>query len=618
MDQLKELLAKLGKHGFWIACGLVTVISLAVWWMATGSLVAQYEQEASNLDSAVSAISGIRSNMPTHPNEASHSLMEELVAEQQEEVLEAWRMQYEDQQEILVWPQRLGQEFIKEFAPLVPIEVSFQEFPVPADMEKETTLRERYRDYIKDVMEPLAKKAGAEWKADFDASSNAMGNYEGGAGGGYGSEMGGYGGDPSGYGSAAGARGGMPQKKPPLVEWSKQSQEALLSDLFPWRGKIPSTLEVLYSQENLWVLDQLLQIVADTNGDVSQRFQAKIRAIEAIGIGRSATRAAGVISPVGGAGGAGGGAGMYGGAYGGDMEYDAEIDYGMDGMGGEGGMGGYGGGGYGAEPPQRDPAEGRYVNNEYETIEASRVRSAMVSNSPEDANLAVAKRIPVKLRLKMDQRTIPKLLAICGNASLMVEVRQIRIDPAGGGGAAGGGGMGGGYGGGGYGGGGDGGYGSEMGGYGEMESYGAGSESSGYGGSFAGSASRDQGQKFPMDMSVEVYGIIYLFNPPTAERLGIEQVTDETVIDGKSMAEEAVDEGVRAAPIGDVVNPPVDPAIQQPTDPSDAGGDGGDNGGTPAAPTPETAPTAPDATDPASAPSAPGPQQPPAVDPTAP
>jgi hypothetical protein len=319
MDQLKELLAKLGKHGFWIGCGLVTVIALGVWWMATGNLVAAYEEEATKLDSATSAISSIRSQMPTHPNDASHEVMDKLVSEQEEEVLEAWRMQYRDQQAILDWPEReLGTVFVQEFAPLVPIERNFQEYPVPEDQEKETTLRERYRDYIKNVMDPLAEKVGAEWKADFNAAGNAMGGMGGSGMEGYGMTGGeggsGYGSGVEGYGAAGGAGSGLPglggnplgpQKKPPLVEWSVQSQEALLSDLFPWRGRVPSTLQVLYSQENLWVLDQLLQIIADTNGDVSQRFQAKIHEIEAIGIGRSASRAAGVISPVGGATGGG-------------------------------------------------------------------------------------------------------------------------------------------------------------------------------------------------------------------------------------------------------------------------------------------------------------------------
>ena len=38
--------------------------------------------------------------------------------------------------------------------------------------------------------------------------------------------------------------------------------------------------------------------------------------------------------------------------------------------------------------------------------------------------------------------------------------------------------------------------------------------------------------EFPLDMSVEIYGIIYIYNPPDPEKFGVEQVTEDTVIDG--------------------------------------------------------------------------------------
>jgi hypothetical protein len=33
-------------------------------------------------------------------------------------------------------------------------------------------------------------------------------------------------------------------------------------------------------------------------------------------------------------------------------------------------------------------------------------------------------------------------------------------------------------------------------------------------------------------MSVEIYGIIYIYNPPDPEKLGVMQVTEDTIIDG--------------------------------------------------------------------------------------
>src|SRR5262249_9134089 len=76
----------------------------------------------------------------------------------------------------------------------------------------------------------------------------------------------------------------------------------------------------------------------------------------------------------------------------------------------------------------RDPAEGRYVDDKYKRLEAARLRSALKSTTPEDALLAVAKRMPVRIRVSIDQRRLNLLLAQCGNSNLPVEVRQVRIN----------------------------------------------------------------------------------------------------------------------------------------------------------------------------------------------
>jgi hypothetical protein len=196
-----------------------------------------------------------------------------------------------------------------------------------------------------------------------------------------------------------------------------------------------------------------------------------------------------------------------------------------------------------------DPANFRYVDNEYKPLPATRVREAMQTGSPEDAFLVVAKRMPIRLRLVVDQRKIHRLLAQFGNSALPVEIRQVRVNPP----AGSGGGYGGGYGGsGGYGGEGMG-YGGGMGqmmgmgsygggmdaesGYGTTPSYGAdqygmggtggyGQEGYGYGSTGAANVTgrREISSTTKYDVPVEVYGIIYIYNPPDGNKLGIEQV----------------------------------------------------------------------------------------------
>jgi hypothetical protein len=74
-----------------------------------------------------------------------------------------------------------------------------------------------------------------------------------------------------------------------------------------------------------------------------------------------------------------------------------------------------------------DPAENRYVNRDYEKLTAESLKTAVLSDEPEQAYLAVAKRIPVQMRLRVDTRRLPKLLAECANEELTVEVRQLRL-----------------------------------------------------------------------------------------------------------------------------------------------------------------------------------------------
>jgi hypothetical protein len=164
----------------------------------------------------------------------------------------------------------------------------------------------------------------------------------------------------------------------------------------------------------------------------------------------------------------------------------------------------------------RDPAEGRYVDDKYQPLSAAKLRGALTSRNPDDALLAVAKRMPVRLRFKIDQRRLPRLLAEAGNSRLPVEVRQVRINrpPAaasaansyGGGGAMGGTAMampgaaspgGDAYGGG-----------------------GAGAMGMMGGGNRQGNAISDATID-PYLVDVELYGIVYIYNPVNQSQLGL-------------------------------------------------------------------------------------------------
>ncbi|TWU21042.1 hypothetical protein Pla52o_40740 [Novipirellula galeiformis] len=535
MGQLKEQLAGVLRYGFWIGVGFVTIASLLVWFLASSTLQKEADEQQSKINTAFTSVASLQGELSSHPNAASHAKMESLIETRENEVLKAWTDMYARQRNLLTWPKELQQDFVDEFKDLIPIE-RYVHFPAEEGEEKPPYMLNLYRYYIGMILPEIATIARAEWKAPFDPTFNPSMD------------------DKSGIRNLTKRRiniSGTENK--PLVEWSAGSQQQLLADLFPWRGSRPSTLQVYYSQENVWILKQMLQIIDTVNIDAKEAFEAKIREIKTIKIGRSVQFNPAILKQVASqAGGQGMGMGMGMDGFGGPgmdggMGGMGGMDGGMGGMGGmDGGMGGMGGmdGGMGAVEAS-DPGDNRYVDTDYLPITGSALRAALDSDSPADVNLAVAKRVPVMMALRMDQRMVPRLLAVCGNAPLMIEVKQVRLLPVGGsavpssGGAGGMGGMdemggmgvGGGADAGGFGGPGMGGPGMGAPSMGE-----AGMDDAGMGTGFRGGGMNRTAQtpaiENPYDIDVEVYGLIQIYNPPDKKKLGVDQVTQETVVEG--------------------------------------------------------------------------------------
>lgn len=591
MDQLKKQLAVVLVHGFWIASGIVLIGSVLIWYMTTGKLADENTSATSQLNNAHMSVDTVSSEMDSQPNEHTHKEMNVLIESRRDELMEAWSSLYERQRSILTWSRaELTDEFVDEFEDLIPIEVSV-EYPTLEKDEKEASLRYRYKRYIGESLPEIAKIANTEWTADFKRSASAMG----GPSGEMGSEMMMMAGMPGGPQKDINIRG---QEDGPLVKWSTTSQNAVLDDLFPWRSSPdpPSTLEVYYSQENIWILKQLLQIVADVNGDARQPYQAKIREIRNIGIGSSVKFDSGQIAKP--------GEGM---TAGGGM-YSMEMMDGSDMMAGMDSMAMMGAGGPEVQSP--DPGENRYVDAEMQPVAASALRTALTSNSPADAEIAVAKRVPVMMSVQIDQRALQQFLAACGSAPLMVEVRQVRVLPKAGSSTLGGEMMGMGM--------------EMMGGEmdmmgGEMEMMG-GEMGMGMGMNMM-NANKTPAEEDPYDMTVEVYGLIYIYNPPSDEKLGLDKVDQNTQIDGSAggatvaapapatttdtdvLPTPAGDDPAvpdpnqtNPAPAADPTQPTPDPNQPDPNQPAPAqpGGDNtqpGDNGGQP--PVAETGTVAP-------------------------
>jgi hypothetical protein len=490
MDQLKVIWAGVVKFHFWILMVVVLLASFGTFYMSRQAIDQEVVSRIGTVESKYMNVSALNREVPTHPNDFSDEEMKKSVGLMTGDVKSAWELQYNRQRGIMVWPQEVGDvETLKKLNQFRPIEFFLEYSTPPKPDPLEITEREVYRDYVKNVFPKVAKIIGANWTASMTAS--------------------GGGGGESAYGAATGPVGTAVTSTAPLVIWETGSQSTLQREIVPWFDPTtpPSTLEICYTQEDLWVLDGVLQVIKRTNGDARENFQAPIKQIDWIRLGKAARADAGDVlgaqallaGPIG-AGDPYGGGGMPGG-----------VPYGA----------------VGGAPVRPDPAEGRYVDSDYKPVPASRLRSAMKSSAPADALFAVAKRIPVQFRVQMDPTKIPSLVSECGNNPLLIEVKQVRVNgkESAAGASSGGFAMGAG---------GGGGFEGDSGG-GGGESAPVATESYDTGNAFNAGAGSKTG-----DVPVEVYGIVYLFNPVDIEKLGLDKVKAETelntTVDGPAPA----------------------------------------------------------------------------------
>lgn len=530
------------KQHFWLIVPVLLLVMLATWFMAAGDQIKQFEAGTQKIKGHFQAMSKVQTLQP-HPNQEWHTGMEQLIQQRAQDVDAAWATQYAKQVETMKWSSEMKPAFLALVDQMRPIESITEESPILNQVQP--WMLQSYRDFIIETeLERLAEIIGARWTVDASEAGGGGGGYGGGYPGGAGGE--GYGGAgggegySSGYAAAPGAYGGGAggggyggygggggegeyyddeEFNPIIVNWSADSQSKIVANSFGWLTRTakgePTVQEMLYSQEDLWVLDSMMQIIKATNGDARHRSQAVIKQIMTLDLGIAARKPKGKVSKVQSA-----------------ESDDEEIGFGDSMMGGGDpyeSMGMMGGDDFDDEEGGFvfDPLEERYVDATYTGLLAEDVRAK--ASSPSLSDVMVAKRMPVRIRVEMDSRKLDKFLAACANAPLTFEVHQIRINPDDSAGMGAMGGDMGGYGGYGDAGAAGGGYGAAPGAYGGAgggEGYGGyGAAPGAYGGGGGGYGGEggydDEGTPAETyDKTIEFFGLINIYNPVDKEKLG--------------------------------------------------------------------------------------------------
>ncbi len=449
MDKLLPAIDWLKKNSFWVGCSILSLAMIGTWFWTTMQIAEQTEKNASDVKSQIQAADNImkvsaEEGAAAHPNSSTEAGMKAELNEALEEIVAAWELRYNAQKQFLKWPVDVigDDKFVSVFSQFEPAEKFPDNFDKGLGLERYLEL---YRITIPKQMVKICKELGTNWQYDpdkitDDAASTARSGFDddedegdeedtgmgsrGGLGGMGGGMRGGLGGSP---GSGSTVTNAAEDLNKYAVIWNAENQAMWNRKLTDFMGKdnhtlsvpAPTPLQVYSLQQDLWLLEAMFRVIKSVNGTANANDLASIKEIDHIAFGREARTQLGELTPF-------------------DPRL-AGIDLVVEGsdMGEPGDMSEEDAGDEDDETTDDGfntlsfkPYHGRYVNPNFEPLHADTVRDVLRSTEmPEDnLELIVAKRVPFRIALKMDERKIPEFLAACANSPFSFEINQIRLN----------------------------------------------------------------------------------------------------------------------------------------------------------------------------------------------
>ncbi len=509
MDKVKIILAGLKKYHFWVICAAVILVGLVVWAMSTNDLDALTTARTSQIQKAKSDVAGLIGKPLV--NNGVIEVVQKETDKVHDEAQKAWENLYNYQKEKNDWPEELGSDFHDM---ITTVEKQGPDAEIPREY------REKYENFIDEHFPKVYEIVDLRLDAQLDANGKVKTDSQGRP-----LKV-----DPLSKQSAdehtvvaPGQHGDTGRRIVPprigKVYWNqadlhrvkgqfKEGATQISADGEAQWGSTPSTRQVRLAQEDLWVYQALLRTIAATNGTQTYFHKMPIKRIDALSIAQAAAvsfvSAEGRIFSMPSA--AGPGHAQTG------AQAAAEKRPPSGGQ-------KLSSGGSGGPPSSADASltDYRYVNQLGTPLRGD-------EKPPfEEYNM-----MPIHMRLWMNQRKIVNLIVNLANSSMPIEVRRVSIRPGEQGSAIDfsrflpskepGGSMGRSSGRPGM---------SGMpssgfmpGGEGPRYGVGGGSRPGGGMGGYADSDQLDPDERDPLDLPVEIDGIIYIFNVPKREKLG--------------------------------------------------------------------------------------------------
>lgn len=367
MDKVKAILGKLKKYHFWLLSLFVFILAVSGIYAASGKLQLEFAQYRRKIDEEFKAVDGII-GQENHPNEKFAQGVNEEIKKLRTDVEKAWNNIYNFQKEkVLRWPKQLGAEYVETLEKLSPIA------PIPPE------IRRAYQNYIKQEFDRLPKIVDARSYKIKDDPSVAPDVRDRG---------------PGSRGISKGSESTIYK-----VKWDANNQQSIDQKLN--MPNTPTDAEVRICQEDLWVYDSVLRVIAAVNEKATGDHDAKIKKIGRLEIGREAAELfAAEASGVAGAATAA-------------PPITPPLPGTAAGAAPAGVAGAEGAEGAAAANPLYDK---RYVDEQGKPLPAGGTEGA------------VFKRMPVYLVVSIEQKSIPEFLAKLAGAALPVETRELRIN----------------------------------------------------------------------------------------------------------------------------------------------------------------------------------------------
>lgn len=438
MDKIRPFLNFLVKHKFWLSCGLMALVLVGAWFLASNALWKTQDQNTRTLDAKIAELERVLTTkaegldtVNAHPNEGSQKGMESKIGEARESLLKAWQMRREAQMEIMKWPDSVlkSPEFVKFFATFDPPE-AYDKIP-QQHVEQYLNV---YTNQIPNRMKDICAIINTTWASD--KVSKQAGTSAGNA--------------RPGNGTPTAAMSTESSDSKDVVKWNLANQAIWYLKLTDFQGydgneqQFATAYQAFALQQDLWLLEAMFHVIKDVNGDADANDLAVIREIDHIAFGREARTQLGsvetpdprLVDESGLAATTSSGSTSSPGSSGIPSEDNAKgnsFNFGSAPPAASGLAGA-------ATPFEKNPPSdminlgpfhGRYVNVNFEPLSIKEVHDALKRNSQglpaQNLELVVAKRVPVRIALKMVETKIPDFIAACANSPFCFEISQVRI-----------------------------------------------------------------------------------------------------------------------------------------------------------------------------------------------